>query len=214
MQIRWFGHSCFEFRDSDNIVLIDPHDGKSIGIKPPVSNANIVLITHNLYDHNATRVVKLEHLTVRSEEGTMDLNGLKVTGFPCPCEEGTSPDCTNKIYKFTMNGISICHCGDLENIPSDDVMEKLKGTDLLFVPAGEVNTIPLPKLKEFVSIADPKILIPMHYRVGGLTVPLKNIDGFIDCFAADDSSLIYVGNEIELEPEDIQEFRGICVFDL
>ncbi|HPP45766.1 MAG TPA: MBL fold metallo-hydrolase, partial [Methanomassiliicoccaceae archaeon] len=45
MKIAWHGHSCFEVHDS-LVVVTDPHDGKSIGIKPPVVKADICLISH------------------------------------------------------------------------------------------------------------------------------------------------------------------------
>ena len=57
MIVTWHGHSCFEVKDRI-VVVIDPHDGKSIGIKPPVVKADIVLVSHDHFDHNCTRIVK------------------------------------------------------------------------------------------------------------------------------------------------------------
>ena len=56
MFIRWHGYSCFEFADDRVRMVMDPHDGKSIGIWPPTVAANLVLCTHNNYDRNAFRV--------------------------------------------------------------------------------------------------------------------------------------------------------------
>ena len=61
MRVRWHGHSCFEFWDANTTVVVDPHDGRSIGIKPPAVSADVVLVTHNHYDHNAVRVVHGKH---------------------------------------------------------------------------------------------------------------------------------------------------------
>ncbi|UCF09255.1 MAG: MBL fold metallo-hydrolase, partial [Thermoplasmata archaeon] len=54
-KIRWHGHACFEIGDGTTIVT-DPHDGKSIGIKPPNTKADVVLISHDHFDHNCLRV--------------------------------------------------------------------------------------------------------------------------------------------------------------
>ncbi|MDR1954749.1 MAG: MBL fold metallo-hydrolase, partial [Candidatus Methanoplasma sp.] len=180
MRIKWHGHSCFEFIDSKNSVITDPHDGKSIGIKPPVSNAGIVLISHDHFDHNAQRVIKNEHAVLSAEIGKHEIKGMTFEGFPSFHDDSNGSNRgSNTIYKFTMDGITVCHCGDLGDIPSDDVLAALKGVDIIFVPSGEVFTLSISKLGKFLSIVAPKIIVPMHYRVGGLTIPLKTIDDFL-----------------------------------
>ncbi|MDR0309421.1 MAG: MBL fold metallo-hydrolase [Candidatus Methanoplasma sp.] len=212
MRIKWHGHSCFEFIDSKNSVIVDPHDGKSIGIKPPVSSAGIVLISHDHFDHNAQRVVRGEHALLSAGQGKHDIKGMAVEGFHSfHDEKHGSERGTNSIYMFTMDGIRMCHCGDLGDIPSDDIIEALKGVDIIFVPTGEVFTLPIPKLKEFLGIVKPKTIVPMHYRVGGLTIPLKTLDEFLD--GEPEDTILYVGNEVELSSEDMSEFGGIWVFD-
>ncbi|MDL2241793.1 MBL fold metallo-hydrolase [Bacteroidales bacterium OttesenSCG-928-L03] len=212
MRIRWHGHSCFEFIDTKNSVLIDPHDGKSIGIRPPISNAGIVLVSHNHFDHNALRIIKNEHQVLFGVTGKCELKNMVFEGFSSFHDEVDGAERgENTIYKFTMDGITICHCGDLGDIPSEEVMKSLKGVDMIFVPTGEVNTISIPKLEKFLGIIDPKIIVPMHYRVGGLTIPLKTLDDFLENVSED--MIIYVGNEVELFPDEINEFMGLWVFD-
>lgn len=212
MRIRWHGHSCFEFTDSENSVLIDPHDGKSIGIRPPISNAGIVLISHNHFDHNALRIIKNEHQVLLGVTGKHEIKGLTFEGYSSFHDESEGSERgDNTIYKFKMDGITVCHCGDLGDIPSEDVIESLKDVDIIFVPAGEVYTLPIPKLERFLSMIDPKIIVPMHYRVGGLTIPLKTLDDFLKNVS--EEMILYVGNEVELFPDEINEFMGLWVFD-
>ncbi len=212
MRIRWHGHSCFEFTDSKNTVLIDPHDGKSIGIKPPVSVAGIVLISHDHFDHNALRIIKNDHKVLSGVKGRCEINEMVFEGLPSYHDDDLgSRRGDNTIYRFTMDGITICHCGDIGDIPSDEVIESLKGVDIIFVPTGEVTTISIPKLERFLSMVDPKIIVPMHYRVGGLTIPLKTLDDFLKNVSED--MILYVGNEVELFPEEVSEFMGLWVFD-
>jgi len=212
MRIRWHGHSCFEFIDNENSVLMDPHDGKSIGIKPPISNAGIVVVSHDHFDHNALRVIKNEHSTLFTLKGKHEIKGIEFEGFPSFHDDSQgSIRGSNTIYKFTMDGISICHCGDLGAIPSEEVLAALKNVDIIFVPVGEVYTFPLSAAKEFLRLINPQIIVPMHYRVGGLTIPLKTLEEFLADVPPD--NILYVGNEVELTSEDIFEFSGIWVFD-
>ena len=46
MILRWHGHACFELQ-SDVTLVIDPHDGRSIGLSPPVASADLVLVSHD-----------------------------------------------------------------------------------------------------------------------------------------------------------------------
>ena len=68
----------------------------------------------------------------------------------------------NTMYLFEMDGISVCHCGDLGCIPDDDTVERIREVDMLFVPVGETFTMPLPEVKRFLELVNPNVIVPMH----------------------------------------------------
>src|SRR5512137_2191923 len=83
LQIRWHGHSCFEITN-DVTIVTDPHDGRSIGIPAPSVSGDIILVSHNHYDHNSVKTVEKEGSKVITDErkrtiGTVQING--VTAF-------------------------------------------------------------------------------------------------------------------------------------
>jgi L-ascorbate metabolism protein UlaG (beta-lactamase superfamily) len=212
MRIRWHGHACFEFSGSKNSVITDPHDGKSIGIKPPISNADIVLISHDHFDHNAIRIIKNDHSALFALPGKNEVKGITFEGLPSFHDDRNGAlRGSNMIYKFKMDGITVCHCGDLGDIPSKEVLAAIKNADILFVPVGEVYTMAIPLLKDFIRMVEPRVVVPMHYRVGGMTLPLKSVDDFLEGIPKD--NVLYVGNEVELSADDIDEFSGVWVFD-
>ena len=57
LKLRWHGHSCFEITN-DKTIVTDPHDGKSIGIPAPSVQADIIVVSHDHYDHNSVKTVK------------------------------------------------------------------------------------------------------------------------------------------------------------
>ena len=165
MKVRWHGHSCFEFGDSQLTLVVDPHDGRSIGIKPPAVSADVVLMTHNHYDHNAVRAVRGRHDDILSREGMFTVKGLEVEGLPSWHDAvGGRERGPNTMYLFRMDDISVCHCGDLGCIPDEDVLSRIRNVDMLFVPVGETFTMPLPEVKRFLEIVNPNVIVPMHYR--------------------------------------------------
>ena len=213
MRIRWHGHSCFEFSNGETTIVLDPHDGRSLGIKPPTASANIVLMTHDHYDHNAARVIKGEHQNFLGFVGeTVVGNNIKINGYATFHDYvGGNERGPNSIYQFEMEGMTIAHCGDLGCIPSDDVLEAIKGVDFLFVPVGEVYTMELPDVRKLIELVNPRIIVPMHYMVGGLSFRLSSLDKFLEMIP--DNAVDFIGNELEIARSDLPDNKECWVFD-
>lgn len=212
MRIRWHGHACFEFGDSDRTVVIDPHDGRSIGIKPPSASADIVLMTHNHYDHNAVRAIRGKHTDIMAKNGLFDVKGLTIEGLSTYHDySGGTELGMNTMYLFEMDGMTVCHCGDLGCIPDEDVISRIRGVDFLLIPTGEVCTMCMDDVRHFIELVNPNIIIPMSYRVGGLTLPLSTIDDFLQMIPED--AVDYIGNEIDVFREDVGDIKECWIFD-
>jgi L-ascorbate metabolism protein UlaG (beta-lactamase superfamily) len=210
MRIRWFGHACFEIRNNITIVT-DPHDGKSIGLKPPAARAQIVLMSHDHFDHNCARLVsapdaKLFSSPILTKELGVELHGIEsYHDNAMGAKRGL-----NTVFRFVLNNIAFCHLGDLGHILSDDTIRRLKPIDILFIPVGNVFTIGPADAKKLVEKMQPKVIIPMHYRVAGLSLSIKPVDAFLQLMPP--PATINVGNEIIFEKEDLPEEQRIWVF--
>ena len=212
MRIVWHGHSCFEIDDGVTTIVIDPHDGKSIGVKPPSASANAVLMTHNHYDHSAARVIRGVHQNFMEERGVFDASGIRVEGFPSFHDsDGGDRFGFNTMYLFKMDSISICHCGDIGDLPSEYVLSKIRNVDILMVPVGETNTLRLPQVIEFIKMVSPKVIIPMHYHMCGLTIPFTTVEKFLDLL---DCYFDFVGGEMDISSDELPQKTECWVFSL
>ncbi|MFO8109336.1 MAG: MBL fold metallo-hydrolase [Thermoplasmata archaeon] len=212
MRIRWHGHSCFEV-ENDHVIITDPHDGKSIGIKTPNVEGEIILVSHDHFDHNATRIVKKSNSEVINEPGTYSFGGLKIQGLKTFHDEKEGEKRgENIIFKFTMDGTAFCHLGDLGHLPAEEVIDQIKGVDFLFIPVGGTFTIGPEKAAELVELIKPSIAIPMHYKVGGLSLNIKDAGPFL--FHYPEERIHKVGVELEFLDCDIPEETEIWVFSL
>lgn len=209
MKIVWHGHSCFEIRDGITVVT-DPHDGKSIGIKPPVVKADVVLVSHDHFDHNCIRIVKGDPQII-TDCGETVIGDLKIRGVPTfhDKEEGSKRG-KNTIFCFEMDDIKFCHCGDLGHLLTEKQAEAIGPVDVLFIPVGGVFTIDSQDAKRVIETIKPSVVIPMHYHVGGLSISVDSIDSFLDGLPEED--VLGVGNEIDFNKEDMSSKTEYWVF--
>ena len=212
MRIRWHGHACFEIENQD-VVVTDPHDGRSIGIKPPRVEGDIILVSHDHFDHNAVRLVTKSNSKVIRETGIKKLGSIKVTGFSSYHDrsEGSKRG-ENIIFKFEDEGINFCHLGDLGHMLDDKIIEKLKPVDFLFIPVGGTFTIDSEVAAELVEKISPSIAVPMHYKVGGLSLDIGTVDKFLSHY---DEELIHkVGVELDFIDSDLPDKTEVWVFSI
>ena len=118
----------------------------------------------------------------------------------------------NLLFKFILGDIKFCHLGDLGHVLDDSTIQKLGAIDILFVPVGNVFTIGPKDAWKVIRAIAPNVAIPMHYRVGGLSLSIKPVDPFLEM--ADENSIVRVGNEMDFEKEDLPEEFEVWVFTL
>jgi L-ascorbate metabolism protein UlaG (beta-lactamase superfamily) len=64
-----------------------------------------------------------------------------------------------------MDDLVICHLGDLGHTLQEEQLEEVADADVLLIPIGGQHTINATQAAEIISQVEPRIVIPMHYRV-------------------------------------------------
>ncbi len=186
MNITWYGQSCFKIttqskkksRESVSLV-VDPFSEK-IGLKLPKMEADIVLITHSHDDHSNKDFFKKETFVIDSP-GEYELRDIFIEGISSfhDKEKGKERG-LNTIYTIETEEIRICHMGDFgQEELEDDQLKKIGEIDILMLPVGGVYTINGQEAKKIISQIEPRIVIPMHYKVPGLKIDLNELESFL-----------------------------------
>ena len=211
LQIRWHGHSCFEITN-DITIVTDPHDGKSIGIPAPSVQGDVILVSHDHYDHNSVKTVEKHGSKIITDSRKRNISDVELRGFESYHDEveGAKRG-ENIIYKFQVNDIIFCHLGDLGHKLTDNIIEKIGKVDVLFIPIGGTFTVDDKQAWDIINSIKPKIVVPMHYKIGGLSLPIAGIDAFLE---QNKFELLHVGNEIDIEKEDLPEKTEVWTFTL
>ena len=182
MYITWLGQSCFKLQDkigSDGVTLVTDPYSDDIGLKMPRFEADIVTVSHSHHDHNNIGALRGNPFIIDTA-GEYETKGVFVEGVEAwhDAAEGKERG-KNIIYRIEMEDISITHLGDLGHILDAKQLEKLEGTDILLIPVGGKYTINAAKAVEVISQIEPRIIIPMHYKVPGLKIDLDGVEKFI-----------------------------------
>ena len=213
MRIRWHGHACFEISDGITVVT-DPHDGKSIGIPPPRVKADVLLVSHNHFDHNSVRSVKGQNTRIFEKPGRFTDGKMEITGVPSFHDDaGGQKRGGMVLFRFKLDGIRFCHLGDLGCMLGEAELQELGEVDVLFVPVGDIFTIDAVRAWQVIRAVNPLVAIPMHYRTGGLSLSIKTVDPFL-AGADDRVEVVNVGNEMVFDLEDLPESLAVWVFSL
>jgi L-ascorbate metabolism protein UlaG (beta-lactamase superfamily) len=169
------------------------------------------LISHDHFDHNHPKAVDGRKTKIFNKETDATKNGVRIKGIRAYHDESQG----NKrgevvLFKFIMGGVAFCHLGDLGHELNENTVKQLGDVDVLFVPVGNVFTIGPKQAWNVINTLKPKVAIPMHYRVGGLSLSIKPVDPFLEDAVKD--SIVRVGNEMDFERDDLPENLEVWVF--
>ncbi len=204
MKIKYLGHSSFLMTESTGIsVVTDPYDD-SVGYHMPEVEADAVTVSHHHYDHDAVGKVKGDPVILDKETGYILKDSVEISSI-----KSFHDDCRGKkrgeniIFKFRMDGLDVCHLGDLGEECSSDLIEMILPVNVLLIPVGGNYTIDAGMAKEYVDRIMPDIVIPMHYRDKGCKLDIDKVDDFIDEFDGENVAIIETGDEIEISRDDL-----------
>ncbi|MDD3773895.1 MAG: MBL fold metallo-hydrolase [Patescibacteria group bacterium] len=181
MIIKYFGQSCIQIKTKSSIIIIDPY-GSEVGLKLPNLRADIILVTHDHVDHNNVAAVKpkegKEKVAIFSGAGEFEHEGVLISGIPSWHDNEQKEK--NFMYSVYVDGVRLAHLGDLgqKNL-FEDQLELLDNVDILFVPVGGKFTIDGEAAFEITNQIEPKIVIPLHYKVEGSKYDLETADKFL-----------------------------------
>ena len=166
MEILWLGHSCFQLRGKNVTLITDPFSPVSQHSLGKV-NSSIITISHNHPGHNYAQGVGGNPRVVRGP-GEYEISDVLITGVASYHDDKRGQERgRNTIYVIHMDDIVICHLGDLGHTLQEEQLEEVADADVLLIPIGGTNTINATQAAEVISQVEPRIIIPMHYRLIG-----------------------------------------------
>jgi L-ascorbate metabolism protein UlaG (beta-lactamase superfamily) len=216
MRVRWFGQSAF-LLDGTKRVFIDPFADMSEMLRkrggrfdyPLIEGveADLVLVTHEHFDHNQVDVIGGDPTVIRAQAGTLESPVGDVVGVASEHDAvaGTQRG-HNTIYCFTLDGTRFCHFGDFGQAAlRPEQREAIGEVGVLFLPAGAGPTVAHDAGAQIVRELAPRVTVVMHYGNEAVDF-LEPPDGLFDALCAEVQRL-------EGSEADLSELReGVTMF--
>jgi len=201
MIIRWLGHASFRLEESTGTAIVTDPYNEEVGYKMPRVSANAITVSHQHHDHNCVANVEGDPVVLSTRVGC-DVGGVGIMSFVTyhDSEKGKLRG-ENLVFKYRLDGVDICHLGDIGEPCNPRLLEAIGSVDVLLIPVGGNYTINAEEAKDYVDKIMPSVVIPMHYKEEGCHYDIAEVDEFVDLF--DENNVEYIeGDSIELDRTD------------
>jgi L-ascorbate metabolism protein UlaG (beta-lactamase superfamily) len=178
MQLVWHGLSCFRLTERGmGSIVTDPYSPE-IGLPELKLRADVVTVSHDAPGHSYLKAVRGTRRVI-SGPGEYEIGGVFITGIQMRQGKKQEDSRANILYVFDYEGVTVAHLGDLDYVPSQGQIESLGAVDVALVPVGGNEALSAARAAEVISLIEPSIVIPMHYRTGGEKLELDEISRFL-----------------------------------
>lgn len=220
MKLKWYGHASFLITANDGTTIItDPYTPETAGYAPITDSPDIVIMSSDndsfhcradLIPGNPTVINALQVAQSTGVRTEKDIEIQAIAAMEALDHHEHDPD-QNGMYRFTVDGISIGHMGDVGNPLSQQQVDFFRDVDVLLALAGGHPTILLDDLKAVIDAAHPRLVVPMHFRT--LRYKPRNtvwIASFLSYF--DDADVDFACDyEVTLTAQDIPASTRVLV---
>ncbi|KKM10413.1 beta-lactamase [Clostridiales bacterium PH28_bin88] len=205
--VKWLGHAaCQITTEKGKVILIDPWitGNPSCPVKKEdIKQADVILVTHDHFDHVGTDIPDLVNATgatvigqpelvknlqgagVKAENiifgmgmnigGQVEVAGIKVTMTEAVHSSGAGEPAG---YIITLeDGKTIYHAGDTGIFGGMEILGKIYDIELALLPIGSVFVMDPLQAAHSLTLLKPKHVIPIHY--GTFPILVQDAEGFI-----------------------------------
>jgi len=178
VDITWLGHSCFKIRSSQATIITDPFP-LDLGYTFGKQTARIVTVSHQHPAHSYVQDIGGEPKLVTGP-GEYEIGNVLIIGVATFHDvEGGKERGKNTVFLLEVDGVKICHLGDLGHVLTPEQVEEIDVVDVLLLPVGGVSTINATIATEVIRQLGPRAVIPMHYKTPVIKRELEPVEQFL-----------------------------------
>ena len=174
MEIKWYGHSCFRIVERGMASIVtDPFDHTEVGYSALKLKADVVTVSQDLPGHNHIKAVTGKDWEIRGA-GEYEIGGVFITAIAT-----LGKDKKNLVSVFDFGDLTVGHLGNISDVPKRSELEAMGTVDVALAPVGGGKSLNAAKAAELISLLEPGIVVPMHYKTPESTQKLNQLTRFL-----------------------------------
>lgn len=172
MHIYYHGATCFKIKTNNTQLIINPFAAET-GLAKRKFEGDIVLVSQQK-NIDAQRVTPsspdLKNSFIVDSPGEYEIKGVFIYGLKSD---------SAIIYNLKIENIGLTHLNGMIRPLNDQELEVIENTDVLFIPVGGNDTLSSKLADEIISQIEPKIVIPMDYKIPGYNIAREPLANFL-----------------------------------
>ncbi len=179
MKIKWLGHASFLITSDSGVKIVtDPYKPDDrLHYGEINESADIVTVSHDHSDHGNVAAVKGNPKVVKANA---EVKGIKFRGIAAFHDAaGGKNRGKNSIFCFEVDGVKVCHLGDLGHGLTSEQVAAVGSVDVLLLPVGGFYTIDAAVASRVAEQLKPKVVIPMHFKTNKCDFPITGVSEFL-----------------------------------
>ena len=179
MKIKWLGHASFLISSDSGVrIITDPYEpNDKLRYGNINESADIVTVSHDHFDHGNVAAVKGNPQVVKDNAR---IEGIEFKGVPAFHDTaGGKERGKNTIFCFEVDGVKVCHLGDLGHGLTAEQVAAIGAVDVLLLPVGGFYTIDAAVASRVAEQLKPGVVIPMHFKNNKCDFPITGVEEFL-----------------------------------
>jgi L-ascorbate metabolism protein UlaG (beta-lactamase superfamily) len=150
-----------------------------VGYTIPRLRADIATISRDQPDYNNRALLQGDPKVIAGP-GEYEVKGVFITGITAQAKKAKGPEhLKTTMYLFDFDGLTVCHLGVLDHVPSQVQLQALGEVGILLIPVGGLTVINANQAAEVIGLLEPRIVVPMHYKTKVIKTKLEPVSRFL-----------------------------------
>ncbi len=176
MSIEWFGEGCFKITETGNhFSILTELPSKESGLSIPRHKTDVFLSVFSQLSDGLFNEEKKDWFIIKNA-GEYELKGNFIYGMVLNIEK----ELVKSLYKIRIEDIKIGYLGEMKDKEmTPEVGNFLADIDIMILPIGGGDVLSIEKAVEIIKQIEPKIVIPMYYKIPQLKIKRNEVEAFL-----------------------------------
>lgn len=177
MQISWHGQYTVKIVSKETTLVLDPY-ATTLGISPFRAKAELVALSNPSDPSMSNRSGIQGDPLIIDTPGEYSFREFSLHSIGWSDSDGNE----RSLQRWMVEDIVLLHIGSLNRDLNQEELQELERSDIdiFLAPVGGGAGLSMTQAMKMITTIEPRIVIPIHYSLPGLTEKLDSVKSFAE----------------------------------